>query len=277
MSIDSSRKPREQHAPHGRRSFIAGALSVGAASAFARSVLADPPKVAPGAATPAQPGHEQHHGPTPPKAADPKAPVPTASAALELPPLPYAQNALEPHITANTVSFHYGKHHRGYYDKVNSLIQGTPLASKPLEQIVKESAKGGKDKAKLFNSAAQAWNHNFYWQSIKPKGGGAPSGELAKRIDKDFGSYDTFKSQFIQTAVDHFSNGWVWLVLDKNKLKIVDTHDADTPVVRGQKPLLVSDVWEHAYYLDYKNVRKDYVTAFVEHLINWEFVGQNLG
>ena len=112
---------------------------------------------------------------------------------------------------------------------------------------------------------------------MKPKGGGAPSGELGKRIDKDFGSYEQFKNRLIQTAVDHFSNGWVWLVLEKNKLKIVDTHDADTPLVRGMKPLLVSDVWEHAYYLDYKNVRKDYVTAFVEHLLNWDFVGQNLG
>jgi Fe-Mn family superoxide dismutase len=297
MSIDSSRKAHEQHTDEAstraraqsRRGFIAGALTVGAASALARSALADPPKTAPGMPTaPAAPGgghdhdhhHQGEHAPMPPTAADPKAPVPTASAgttALELPALPWPQNALEPYITANTVSFHYGKHHKGYYDKVSSLVQGTPLASKPLDQIVKDSAKGGKDKVKLFNAAAQAWNHNFYWQSIKPKGGGAPSGELAKRIDKDFGSYDNFKTQFIQTAVDHFSNGWVWLVLDKNKLKIVDTHDADTPVVHGQKPLLVADVWEHAYYLDYKNLRKDYVTAYVEHLLNWDFVGTNLG
>ena len=287
MSNESSRKARELRsaasAARGRRNFLAGALSVGAASALARSAFADPLKTAPGTAA----DHVPARGPTPPiaadkklvpLAADPKAPVPTESASgLALPALPYPQSALEPYITANTVSLHYGKHHRTYYEKVNAAVQGTPLSGKPLEHIVKESAKGGKDRQKLFNNAAQAWNHDLYWQSIKPGGGGEPSGELRKRIDKDFGSYDAWKSQFITIATEHFSNGWVWLVLDKNKLKIVDTHDADTPLVRGQKPLLVSDVWEHAYYLDYKNVRKDYVTAFVEHLINWDFVAKNLG
>ena len=284
----SRNSPRETHAQpadlglqraRSRRGFIAGAVSVVAASAWARTALADPPKLVPGA-EPSVPAGRSHTGALPPTAADPKAPVPTASApmaGLEQPALPYSQSALEPYISANTVSFHYGKHHKGYYDKANALTQGTALANKPLEQVVKDSARGGKAQIKLFNAAAQAWNHNLYWQSMKPRGGGAPSGELAKRIDKDFGSYDNFKGQFIQTAVDHFSNGWVWLVLDKNKLKIVDTHDADTPLVHGVKPLLVSDVWEHAYYLDYKNVRKDYVTAFVEHLLNWELVGQNLG
>ena len=276
MANDSSHKST---ARAGRRAFIVRALGATAASALAQRAVAEPPKSAPGAAT-LPPADPLHRGPLQPTAADPKAPVPIASApmgGLELPVLPYLQSALEPHITANTVALHYGKHHRGYYEKTNTAIQGTPLANKPLEQIVKESAKGGKAQSKLFDNAAQAWNHNFYWQSMKPKGGGAPSGELGKRIDKDFGSYEQFKNRLIQTAVDHFSNGWVWLVLEKNKLKIVDTHDADTPLVRGMKPLLVSDVWEHAYYLDYKNVRKDYVTAFVEHLLNWDFVGQNLG
>jgi Fe-Mn family superoxide dismutase len=259
-----------------RRTFLGRALVTAAASVVARSALAEPPKPA------APPAHPAPATPPPAAAAHPApaAPPPTAAGApaggLELPPLPYPQTALEPYITANTLSFHYGKHHKAYYDKVNTLVTGTPLAGKPLEQIVKDSAKG-KPNPKLFNSAAQAWNHNFYWQSMKVKGGGAPTGELATRIDKDFGSYDNFKTQFITTAVDHFSNGWVWLVLEKNKLKIIDTHDADTPIVHGVKPLLVTDVWEHAYYLDYKNLRKDYVTAFVDHLLNWEFVGTNLG
>jgi Fe-Mn family superoxide dismutase len=262
----------------GRRNFVASALSLGAATALARTALAEP-RLAPGA-VPGAPADASRRGALPPTAADPKAPVPTATAAssgLEQPALPYSQSALEPYISANTLSVHYGKHHKGYYEKTNALTQATPLAGKPLEQVVKDSARGGKAQLKLFNVAAQAWNHDFYWQSMKPKGGGAPSAELAKRIDKDFGSYDTFKNQFIQTAVDHFSNGWVWLVLDKNKLKIVDTHDADTPLVHGWKPLLVNDVWEHAYYLDYKNLRKDYATAFVEHLLNWELVAQRLG
>jgi Fe-Mn family superoxide dismutase len=201
---------------------------------------------------------------------------PASNPSLVLPPLPYAQNALEPYISATTLSFHYGKHHKGYFDKVNTLIESTPYKGKSLDEIVKGSAKN-KAQQKIFNSAAQAWNHNFYWQSMKPKGGGSPTGELKARIEKDFGSYDDFKAQFSQTAVDHFSNGWVWLVLDKGKLKIVDTHDADTPVVHGLKPLVVSDVWEHAYYLDYKNARKDYVSAYVDHLLNWDFVAQNLG
>jgi Fe-Mn family superoxide dismutase len=268
MSIDPSRRDAKQRAAaSSRRQFLGSALTASAASLIVGRALAEPAKAPPPAAAPAA-AH--------PAAAPPPAAAGASSATLELPPLPYAQNALEPHISANTLSYHYGKHHKGYYDKVNTLVQGTPLAGKPLEVIVKDSAKN-KAQQKLFNSAAQAWNHNFYWQSMKAKGGGAPSGELATRIDKDFGSYDAFKTQFIQTGSDHFSNGWVWLVLEKNKLKIIDSHDADNPVVHGVKPLLVSDVWEHAYYLDYKNVRKDYLTAYVDHLLNWEFVGQNLG
>ncbi|MEY4513229.1 MAG: hypothetical protein RLZZ450_5351 [Pseudomonadota bacterium] len=204
----------------------------------------------------------------------PAVPAPSHPSLVQ-PPLPYAQNALEPYISSTTLSFHYGKHHKAYFDKTNTLVESTPLKGKSLDEIVKGAAKG-KQYSKLFNNAAQAWNHNFYWLSMKQKGGGAPTGELKQRIDKDFGSYDEFRALFTTAGVDHFSNGWVWLVLDKNKLKIVDTHDADTPVVHGLKPLAVSDVWEHAYYLDYKNARKDYLAAFVDHLLNWDFVAQNL-
>jgi Fe-Mn family superoxide dismutase len=257
-----------RRAASSRRRFLGQALTASAASLIAGRALAEPPKPTPPTHPAHPPAPAAHPAATPPSAAP-------AAGALELPPLPYAQNALEPHISANTLSYHYGKHHKGYYDKVNAAIAGTPLAGKTLDVIVKESAKN-KAQQKLFNSAAQAWNHNFYWQSMKPKGGGAPTGELATRIEKDFGSYDKFKTQFITTGNDHFSNGWVWLVLEKNKLKIIDTHDADTPFAHGIKPVLVSDIWEHAYYLDYKNLRKDYLTAFVDHLLNWDFVAKNL-
>jgi superoxide dismutase, Fe-Mn family len=254
---------KKSHLPgETRRRFLGHALAVGATTAIAKHARAQAPKPSTMAAPAADAGVSS-------------APAP-AHPSLVLPPLPYAQNALEPAISGNTLSFHYGKHHKAYFDKTNTLVEGTPFKGKSLDDIVKGSAKG-KQHQKLFNNAAQAWNHNFYWQSMKPKGGGAPTGALAERINKDFGSYDAFKAQFTQTAVDHFSNGWVWLVLDKGKLKIVDTHDADTPVVRGQKPLVVSDVWEHAYYLDYKNARKDYVTAYLDRLLNWDFVAQNLG
>ena len=256
--MDNSREDNTRSGSS-RRRFIGSALAASASLLVAKQALAQPGK---------------------PTAADAGAPVPPVPApsnpTLALPPLPYPQNALEPYISGTTLSFHYGKHHKGYFDKLNTLIEGTPYKGKALDEIVKSAAKN-KAHQKIFNNAAQAWNHNFYWQSMKPKGGGEPTGELKTRIDKDFGSYDAFKTQFSQAAVDHFSNGWVWLVLDKGKLKIVDTHDADTPVVHGHKPLLVSDIWEHAYYLDYKNARKDYVAAFVDHLLNWEFVAANLG
>ena len=251
-----------------RRRFLGVALAAGAASVLTPRVDAQTPKPAAPAAKPAG-------GPAPAMAGAAASTEPSHPS-LVLPPLPYAQSALEPAISSTTLSFHYGKHHKAYFEKTNALVEGTPFKGKSLEEIVRGAAKG-KQHQKLFNNAAQAWNHSFYWQSMKPKGGGAPTGALAERITKDFGSYDAFKTQFTQTAVDHFSNGWVWLVLDKGKLKIVDTHDADTPVVRGQKPLAVSDVWEHAYYLDYKNARKDYVTAYLDKLLNWQFVEQNLG
>lgn len=253
-----------------RRRFLGHALVASASVLVAKQVSAQPGPSKPASEPKATPPAK---GPAAPQGAPAAAP---SEPSLTLPPLPYAQNALEPYISGNTLSFHHGKHHKAYFDKTNTLVEGTPFKGKPLEQIVKGSAKS-KQHQKLFNNAAQAWNHNFYWQSMKPKGGGSPTGELKQRIEKDFGSYDEFKAQFSQAAVDHFSNGWVWLVLDKGKLKIVDTHDADTPLVRGQKPLVVSDVWEHAYYLDYKNARKDYITAYVDHLLNWDFVAQNLG
>jgi superoxide dismutase, Fe-Mn family len=263
-----------------RRWFVSGVAAAGAGALLARAAHAQPAPAAPPGGVP--PGAAPPPtGKVKPEAARPSAPAELSPAAVTpsvvLPPLPYAEKALEPYISGTTVGFHYGKHHKGYVEKTNTLAQGTPLAGKELEEIVKRSAKGGEKQKKLFNAAAQTWNHNFYWQSMKPKGGGAPTGTLKERIDKDFGSYESFREQFTQTAVDHFSNGWIWLVLDKNKLKIVDTHDADTPLIRGQKPLLGSDVWEHSYYLDYKNARKDYVTAFLDHLLNWDFAAHNLG
>jgi Fe-Mn family superoxide dismutase len=268
-----------------RRGFIGQTLAASAAVLIAGKVAAQAGVPAPAPSVhpnkpAAKPPSAIGTGGAPPvdaKAAPPPTPMVPAPAhpSLVQPPLPYAQNALEPHISGTTLSFHYGKHHKAYFDKTNTLVETTPLKGKSLDDIVKASSKG-KQYSKLFNNAAQAWNHNFYWQSMKPKGGGSPTGELKQRIDKDFGSYDEFRAQFTTAGVDHFSNGWVWLVLDKNKLKIVDTHDADTPVVHGLKPLAVSDVWEHAYYLDYKNARKDYLTAFVDHLLNWDFVAQNL-
>jgi superoxide dismutase, Fe-Mn family len=212
-------------------------------------------------------------------APSPAAPSPTAEApaTVSLPPLPYPEKALEPAISATTVATHYGKHHKGYVDKTNTLVQGTPFVGKPLEDIVRGSGKSAKHQ-KLFNAAAQVYNHNIYWQSMKPGGGGAPPAALAARIDKDFGSYVAFRELLTQTAVDHFSNGWVWLVLEKGKLRIVDTHDAQTPLTTpGRKPLLNVDVWEHAYYLDYKNLRKDYVTKYLDTLLNWDLVAGGLG
>ena len=189
---------------------------------------------------------------------------------FDLPALPFDYDALEPVISKETLTLHHDKHHKKYVDTMNQLLEKENVHAASLEDVVKHSS------GKLFNNSGQAWNHNFYWQSMKPKGGGAPTGELAQRIDKDFGSYEAFKTLFTTTGVDHFSNGWVWLVLDKNKLKVIDTHDADTPVVHGLKPLAVSDIWEHAYYLDYKNARKDYLSAFVDRLLNWDFVAKNL-
>lgn len=193
-----------------------------------------------------------------------------------LPPLPYAQDALEPHISANTLSFHYGKHHQAYATNLNNLVKDTPLAGKSLEEIIMASAKDA-SKAGIFNNAAQVWNHTFYWNSMKPNGGGAPTGKLAQMIDKDFGSFDKFKEAFKQAGATQFGSGWAWLVLDGDTLKVTKTGNADLPMAHGQKALLTMDVWEHAYYLDFQNRRPDYITTFLDKLVNWDFAAKNLG
>ena len=190
--------------------------------------------------------------------------------AITLPPLPYADDALDPHITAHTISFHYGKHHAGYVTNLNGLIEGTGLADATLEEIIDMAEPGG-----LFNNAAQIWNHTFYWESMAPNGGGTPTGELAAAIDRSFGSYQAFREQFTADAVGNFGSGWTWLIKDGDDVAIVKTDDADTPIKHGQIPLLTIDVWEHAYYLDYQNARPAYVAAFLDHLVNWDFAAAN--
>ncbi len=193
-----------------------------------------------------------------------------------LPELPYAPNALEPHITAHTLSFHYSKHHQAYVTNLNNLVKDTPLANATLEEVIAASAKDP-SKAGIFNNAAQVWNHTFYWHSMKPNGGGAPTGELAKKIDKDFGGLDQFKEAFKQAATTQFGSGWAWLVLDGDTLKVTKTGNADLPMAHGQKALLTIDVWEHAYYLDFQNRRPDYISTFLDKLVNWDFAAKNLG
>jgi superoxide dismutase, Fe-Mn family len=193
-----------------------------------------------------------------------------------LPPLPYPENALEPVISANTLSFHYGKHHKTYIDNLNNLVKGTDYESAPLEKIINETA-GKADKVAIFNNAAQTWNHTFYWNSLRGNGGGKPSGRIAQMIDAAFGGYDNFKKEFSATTVSQFGSGWGWLVLDGDALKIVKTGNADVPFTKGQKPLLTIDVWEHAYYLDHQNKRAAYVDAVIDKLLNWDFAAQNLG
>lgn len=196
------------------------------------------------------------------------------SAPFSLPPLPYADNALEPLISANTLSFHYGKHHKTYVDNLNKLVEGKDLAQMSLEQIIAASA-GKPDMAGVFNNAAQIWNHTFYWNSLKPNGGGKPTGAVAAAIDKDLGGYDKFKTDFAAAAVTQFGSGWAWLVSDAGTLKIVKTGNAEVPLTKGQKPLLTIDVWEHAYYLDYQNLRAKYVEALIDKLLNWDFANAN--
>jgi len=195
--------------------------------------------------------------------------------AFELPPLPYNEDALEPHISARTLSFHYGKHHKAYVTKLNELIQGTELEKKSLEEIIHLTANKA-DKVAIFNNAAQDWNHTFYWHSLSPKGGGEPKGSLAEKITKDLGSFDEFAKLFKQAGVGQFGSGWAWLVLDKDgTLKVTKTPNADLPMIHGQKALLTCDVWEHAYYLDYQNRRPDYVDIFLKNLANWDFAQKN--
>ena len=194
---------------------------------------------------------------------------------ITLPELPYAKNALEPHITANTLDFHYGKHHQAYVTNLNNLIKDTELAALPLEEIIKKSA-GDTAKTGIFNNAAQVWNHTFYWHSMKPNGGGTPTGKIGEKITADFGSYDAFKEAFKTAGTTQFGSGWAWLVLENGKLKVTKTPNADLPMAHGQKAILTMDVWEHAYYLDYQNRRPDYITTFLDKLVNWEFAESNL-
>jgi Fe-Mn family superoxide dismutase len=198
-----------------------------------------------------------------------------AAGAHVLPPLPYPENALEPVISANTLKFHYGKHHKGYLDNLNKLVAGTDQASASLEAIVKASA-GDASKAGLFNNAAQVWNHTFYWNSLKPGCGGAPPADLAKQLEASFGSVDKLKEELKTAAVTQFASGWAWLVKEGDKLKVMKTGNAETPLTKGVTPLLTIDVWEHAYYLDYQNRRADYVAAVIDKLLNWEFAAKNL-
>lgn len=194
--------------------------------------------------------------------------------AITLPELPYGKGALAPHISKKTLEFHYGKHHKSYVDKTNKAVAGGPLDDAPLEDIVREA--NGRDQ-KLFNSAAQAWNHDFYWNSMKPRGGGKPKGDLADLIKRDFGDLDGFKEAFLKAGKDEFGSGWAWLVARDGRLEIFSTTDAETPLTdNAATPLLTMDVWEHAYYLDYQNARGDYIKKFLDKLVNWDFAAENL-
>ena len=195
--------------------------------------------------------------------------------AFELPPLPWSDDALDPHISANTIGFHYGKHHQGYVTKLNAAVQGTALADKSLEEVIKETVSDAAKKG-VFNNAAQIYNHTFFWNSLSPKGGGAPEGALADKIGEAFGGFDKFKEEFAAKAGTLFGSGWCWLVSNGGKLEIVQTFNAGTPITDGTTPLVTLDVWEHAYYLDYQNRRPDFVKAFLDHMVNWEFAAENL-
>jgi len=195
--------------------------------------------------------------------------------AITLPPLPYSSGALAPHISKRTLDFHYGKHHRGYVEKVNKLIAGKPEADATLEDLILDTAGDG-EKSELFNNAAQVWNHTFFWRSMKPRGGGKPKGDIAKAIDRDFGGLDGFKEAFSQAAAAQFGSGWAWLIVKSGKLAVTKTPNAELPMEKGVAPLLTIDVWEHAYYLDYQNARAAYIKNFVDKLIDWEFADANL-
>jgi superoxide dismutase, Fe-Mn family len=202
----------------------------------------------------------------------------TASAAVvhALPALPYAENALEPVISANTIGFHYGKHHKAYVDNLNKLVAGTDLADLSLEKIISATA-GKADKTGIYNNAAQTWNHTFYWHSLSPKGGGEPPAALKQKIEASFGSLADCKKELANAAMTQFGSGWAWLVSEGGKLKVVKTGNAEAPLTPGMQPLLTIDVWEHAYYLDYQNRRADYVNAVLDKLVDWGFAAKNLG
>jgi superoxide dismutase, Fe-Mn family len=197
------------------------------------------------------------------------------AAPFTLPALPWADNALDPIISANTMSFHHGKHHKAYVDNLNKLVEGTPMADQSLEAIIKASA-GDASKAGLFNNSAQIWNHTFFWHSMAPNAGGMPTGKVAEMIDRDLGGYDKFKEEFAKAAMGRFGSGWAWLSLADGKLAISSTPNAETPLTTGATPLLTIDVWEHAYYLDHQNRRADFVNAIIDKLMNWNFANENL-
>ncbi|HMS25250.1 MAG TPA: Fe-Mn family superoxide dismutase [Acidimicrobiia bacterium] len=190
--------------------------------------------------------------------------------AFELPALPYALDALAPHISKETLEFHYGKHHQTYVTKLNELTEGTDLANSTLEDVIKTSD------GPLFNNSAQVWNHTFYWNSMSPNGGGEPTGEVADAINSAFGSYQTFRDQFAEAATTQFGSGWAWLVQGDKGLEIVKTSNADLPLKHDQKAVLTIDVWEHAYYIDFRNARPNYINTYLDSLVNWEFVAKNM-
>ncbi|WP_414437834.1 superoxide dismutase [Candidatus Bealeia paramacronuclearis] len=196
---------------------------------------------------------------------------------FELPPLPYAMDALAPHLTQETLEYHYGKHHQTYVTNLNNLIKDSPYASLTLEEIIQDTSQKP-DKVGIFNNAAQIWNHTFYWNSMKPNGGGKPTGKILEKIESDFGNYEAFRDTFKQAATTQFGSGWAWLVQGQDgKLKVVKTGNADLPLVHGERAILTCDVWEHAYYIDFRNRRPDYVDVFLNHLVNWDFAEANLG
>jgi Fe-Mn family superoxide dismutase len=195
--------------------------------------------------------------------------------AIVFPDLPYPKDALEPCISSKTLDFHHGKHHKTYFDNVKKLLENTDLANEELDAIIKKTA-GDASRVGIFNNAAQVWNHSFYWNCLKPNGGGPPSGAIARKIDADFGSYTRLVEELKNAGITQFGSGWAWLVLNGNQLQVTKTLNADTPIAHGAKPLLTIDVWEHAYYLDYQNRRADYLAAVIEKLINWDFVNSCL-
>lgn len=196
--------------------------------------------------------------------------------AFEQSPLPYDFNALESHgMKAETFEYHYGKHHKAYVDNLNKLVADTELADKSLEEVIKISFKDP-SKTGIFNNAAQVWNHTFFWNSLSPNGGGSPSGTLAKQIDASFGSFDKFKEEFSNAAATQFGSGWAWLIDDNGTLKVTKTPNAENPLAHGQKALLTLDVWEHAYYIDFRNARPAFIKNYLDNLVNWDFAEQNL-
>jgi len=194
--------------------------------------------------------------------------------AFELPPLPYPRDALQPHMSSETLDYHYGKHHKAYVDKTNGMLSEKGLEGASLIEVIR----AGKDKGDkgLFNNSAQIWNHSFFWQCLAPQGSTAPSGKLKEMIDNDFGGHEALLGALQTESANHFASGWGWLILNNGKLEVTSLHDADTPVVHGMTPLLTLDVWEHAYYIDYKNARPDYLKSVLANIINWDFVAQNL-